>query len=137
MRNNDFTFYGYKQRSNIKYNSSTQNWRIELLLQSNKTATAIGYLHPLGTRNYLLSQSLGGGHIHLDINACDDRKEFNCRDGSCITIEKRCNSELDCIDGDDESECNIIDIPPSYLSHVPGNLGFQVILQFDFSKPSI
>ena len=121
MRINDFTFYGYKKRTNIKYNNSAGSWDIKVLSDSNKHASTNGHLPPLGTQDYTLSEDLGGGHIRLDINACDDRKQFNCQDGSCIPIEKRCNSEFDCKDGDDESECNLIDVPISYLSFVPGN----------------
>ena len=122
IKNNDFTFSGYKKRSNIEYNNSTGNWTIKIISHSNKHATTNGVLPPLGTKDYLLSQDLGGGHITLDLNACDDRKHFNCQDGICIPIVKRCNSELDCINGGDESQCNIIDIPGSYLSFVPGNI---------------
>ena len=120
MKNEDFSFYGYKQRSNIIFDKTTGNWKIIELLHSNKTAITNASLSPLGTRNFLLSQDLGGGHISLDINACDDRTQFNCQEGSCIPIEKRCNSEFDCKYGDDEIECNLIDIPHTYLSFVPG-----------------
>ena len=61
-------------------------------------------------------------NVVLNLNTCDDKREYNCRDGSCITIEQRCDSKFDCIDGSDESECNIIDFPNFYLRHVPGNI---------------
>ena len=132
MKNNDFTFYGYKGRSNIEYNNSTGNWNIRVLSDSNKHATMRGSFPPLGSKDYIMSQDLGGGHVRLDINACDDRKQFNCQDGSCIPIEKRCNSEFDCKDNDDESECTLIDIPNSYLSFVPGISCF--IFKFHITK---
>ena len=132
MKSNDFTFYGYKKRSNIEYNHSTGNWNIRVLSDPNKLATMNGSLPPFGTKDYILSRGLGGGHIRLDINACDDRKQYNCRDGSCIPIEKRCNSEFDCKDNDDESECNLIGISQSYLSFVPGII--CLMLKFHISQ---
>ena len=132
MKNNDFTLYGYKKRSNIEYNRSTGNWTIKVISDSNKNATTDGALSPLGTNAYFISEELGGGQILLHINACNDRKHFNCQDGSCIPIEKRCNSEFDCKDNDDERECNLIDIPYSYLSFVPGIFCF--IFKFHNAK---
>ena len=133
MKSNDFTFYGYKKRTNIEYNHSAGSWNIRVLSDSNKQASTNGSLPPLGTNSYFLSQELGGGHILLDINACNDQTQFNCQDGSCIAIEKRCNSEFDCKDNDDESECNLIDIPHSYLNFVPG----IILCNFQISSFSI
>ena len=93
----------------------------------NKYATTNGSLPPFGTKYYLLSEELGGGHIPIHINACNDKKEYNCRDGSCIMIEQRCDSQFDCIDGSDESECNVIGIPASYLKHVPGMMCSSIL----------
>ena len=128
MKNNNFNFYGYNNGSNIEHNTTTEEWRIELLSNSNKHVTTAGALPPLGTKNYIPSEGLGGGQIFLHINACEDRTQFNCQDGSCIPIEKRCNSEFDCKYGDDEIECNLIDIPHSYLSFVPGIISSIFIL---------
>ena len=119
MRNNDFTFRGYTN-SKIGYDDSKENWVIQIDSGSNMHAITNGSVPPFGTKEYLLSEELGGGHMLLNINACDDNNHFNCKDGSCIPIEKRCDSKFDCNDDNDESECRMIHFPASYLSHVPG-----------------
>ena len=121
MKSKDFTFNGY-QNTKIRLTNETNIWSIEIPHNSNKTAITISALPPIGTHKYSLSQSLGGGHILLNINACDESKHYNCKDGSCIDSEKRCDSKIDCFDASDESNCDKIALPKSYLKHVPGML---------------
>ena len=89
-----------------------------MIRNSEAYAITNGTLPPFGSRTFFLE---GNSHdsILLNINSCDDNIEFNCKDGSCVSIGKRCDSNLDCSDGSDEINCKIISIPPSYLSHVP------------------
>lgn len=123
----DFNFNGFKSTI-ISYDNSTSKWMMKLSSDSNKYATTNGSLPPYGTKDYVLSEELGGGHITLNINACDDTREFNCQDGSCIMMEKRCDSQFDCIDGSDEIECKVINTPVAYLKHVPGTMCSSVFL---------
>ena len=119
MLTNDFSLNGFKSTL-ISYDNSTTKWMMKLSSDSDKYATTNGSLPPFGTKEYFLSKELGGGHITLNVNACDDKTEYNCQDGSCILMEHRCDSQFDCIDASDEIECNVIDIPVAYLKHVPG-----------------
>ena len=111
---NNFTLTGYTN-SKIAFNSSTETWRIELLSDPNAYAVTNGTYPPFGTREYVLSNYLvgGSGPILLNLNACNDLIEYNCKDGSCIPIEQRCDSKFDCYDDSDEGECNKIAIPES------------------------
>ena len=118
---NDFTFSGY-QNTKISFSSLTNSWSIETHKDSNKTATTKSLLPPFGTHKYSLSQSLGGGHVLLNINACDESKHYNCKDGSCIDSEKRCDSKIDCFDASDESDCRKIITGTTYLKHIPGEI---------------
>ena len=118
MENMDFNFTGYSG-STIASQNNTSIWKIEMLANTGMYATTNGTVPPFGTQEYLLSEDLGGGQIALHLNACNDLHEYNCEDGSCIPIEKRCDSKVDCVDGSDEDTCHMIDVPNYYLSHVP------------------
>ena len=128
MLSNDFTLNGY-QNTKISFSNLTNTWSIKIQGDSTKFATTKSTLPPLGTHKYSLSQSVGGGHVLLNINACDEDKQFNCKDGSCIDGERRCDSKIDCYDASDESNCRKILTGSNYLKHIPGEL-----LIFSFNK---
>ena len=121
MLSNDFSLSGYRN-TKITFDNITKSWTIQMPFNSEQQATTNGTLPPFGTQKYIISKILGGGQIYLNINACDESKEYNCKDGSCVRIEERCNSKIDCFDASDESDCDIISIPKSYLKHVPGRM---------------
>ena len=117
MMENNFTFSGYTD-SKIVPGDTSGTWEIQMLSNSEMYAITNGTLPPFGSRTYFLDGNSNDQFV-LNINSCNDNTDFNCKDGSCVAIEKRCDSNLDCNDGSDEIDCNIISIPPSYLSHVP------------------
>ena len=123
MLDNNFTLTGYTN-SKLAYDDNTDTWRVELLSDPSAVAVTNGTDPPFGTHEYQLSKDLVGsdGSILLNLNACDDLNEYNCQDGSCVAIEQRCDSKFDCFDDSDERGCNKIEIPKSYLKHVPGLL---------------
>ena len=132
MQSNDFTFIGY-QNTKISFSNSKKSWSIEILQDSNNTATTTSILPPFGTQEYSLSASLGGGHILLNINGCDESKQYNCEDGNCIDSEKRCDSKIDCFDASDENDCKKILFPKAYLKHIPGNSTMNYIFPFVYT----
>ena len=59
-------------------------------------------------------------NIILSFDQCTDN-EFNCNDGSCIKIEKRCDYKSDCNDDSDEHHCMLVELPHSYdKTEIPG-----------------
>ena len=127
MESQKWSLSGYTN-SRIAYDNVTEGWKIEVLTDPDKFATTNAKLPPFGVREYHLSDGLGGGNVTLNINACDDETEYDCNDGICIPIGERCDSKFDCLDHSDESACQVIDVPTSYLRHVPaGKIKFLQI----------
>lgn len=56
--------------------------------------------------------------VDLMLTVCNE-KEFTCSDGSCVDINKRCNSEIDCVDRSDELDCLPLLLPPQYSNIIP------------------
>ena len=130
MERMDFTLNGYS-KSFIAAQKNASTWEMKMPSDANDYAIMNGTVPPFGTHEYLLSENLGGGQIALHINACNDRQEFNCKDGSCIPIEERCDSVFDCVDRSDEDGCHMIEVPSSYLRHVPDQDQTKVVLTLD------
>ena len=124
MKIGDFTFSGYS-KSKIGNDKEEDGWKIEMISDPQKYARTNGTLPPFGTQVYRLSDDLGGGQVTLTLHACEERTEYNCNDGGCVPIEQRCDSNLNCADGSDETDCHIIDVPGTYLKHVPAGVIFD------------
>ena len=63
---------------------------------------------------------------------CDPDAEFTCDDGTCISIDERCDEISNCLDGSDEDRCEIVIIDgTSYRKqHPPLNVQGNVTANF-------
>jgi len=52
---------------------------------------------------------------------------FNCGNGSCIDLEKRCNSVIDCEDRTDEIGCSLVSLPEGYDKEVSNSEKSELI----------
>ena len=73
---------------------------------------------------------------------CNDESQFTCDDGTCISLEDRCDQISHCIDGSDEYRCKKINIPNGRYrnQHQPMNAHknrqLEVGISFDLSMLS-
>lgn len=54
----------------------------------------------------------------LTLTSCKDG-EWSCADGRCISKDRRCNHELDCVDESDEIKCEVFNVLTGYEPNVP------------------
>ena len=45
--------------------------------------------------------------LDITLTGCSDT-EFTCKDGSCISMDERCDDKTDCSDETDEDECSLV-----------------------------
>ena len=122
-------FYKGFINSNIKYNESLESW----VLNSEDglvTGVAVSSMSSMGT---------GGQTWRFDQDICStnslepmmavmtvcNRDQFTCEsDGACIAMEERCDQFPNCEDFSDESSCELVVLPQTY---VPDYAPFTVL----------
>ncbi|XP_064095797.1 uncharacterized protein LOC135207858 isoform X2 [Macrobrachium nipponense] len=105
------------QNSYINYSDS--EWRLQtkglnenvVLMQVPSTSD---YL-PLGRKSWIVSNEHKS--VKLLLTSCD-RHQFTCDSGDCISLNLRCDTYRDCLDGSDEENC--LPAPSSALSGIVG-----------------
>ena len=58
--------------------------------------------------------------VLLHLTACG-AESYNCHDGTCVDIKRRCDKKNDCPDASDEKNCTLLITSSSYQSHVAPN----------------
>lgn len=83
--------------------------------------------------------SNGEEHV-LTFSDCHPDK-FTCSDGSCIGLDQKCDSVIDCEDGTDETECQFLVADNNYakeqLPFTDTNQPVQVSEIFIFPRKNI
>ena len=57
---------------------------------------------------------LENGERHLMAFSDCHPNGFTCTDGSCIDLDAKCDSVVDCFDGSDESDCEFLVVDKDY-----------------------
>ena len=109
--------------SKIGFSMKQQKWILEVLSNPEVYATFNASEFPMGDAVWdVFGDPCLGGREHaimsLHLSVCTD-DEFNCNDGSCISIAERCDGQIQCQDKSDELGCRLIKQEPSYLKDMP------------------
>ncbi|XP_042894047.1 uncharacterized protein LOC122267911 [Penaeus japonicus] len=109
----------------IKYGED-RKWHLLNMWTSETEATLFSHdaSLPLGLHSWRITSNSdicgkqeGSTHL-LALTACRDN-EYSCRDGTCISLEKRCDLRVDCPDNSDETSCDKLVPPQDYLLQLP------------------
>ena len=89
--NGHYTLDGYTSTL-IKFDEVSDKWRMELLAKRTSyfaTTEVDDSDYPIGNRMWNISSPQFSGIANLNLNGCHDSTQFNCEDGSCISIDER------------------------------------------------
>ena len=59
-----------------------------------------------------------GEEVSLALSTCGDG-QYTCADGSCISLNQRCDLRVDCPDESDEAVCSLVALPNGYRTNIP------------------
>ncbi|XP_063869502.1 glycine receptor subunit alpha-2-like [Scylla paramamosain] len=81
-----------------------------------------GVHYPFGTHQWKVMSVLcgleAGMAVNLTLSVCG-KGMFTCEDGTCISLQKRCDLRVDCPDQSDEHQCSLVDVPQDYQNNIP------------------
>ncbi|XP_050727804.1 uncharacterized protein LOC127004286 [Eriocheir sinensis] len=94
--------------------------------------------YPNGRSTWLFNrQECGAVEKELVLSTCGP-EQFPCDSGQCVTQGKRCNRKLDCSDGTDERNCELVFLLPGYSQEVaPSNPGDAFVLHLSLEITSV
>ena len=111
--NNKYTFKGLQ--TNVIEFTLDEGWIIKN--STNNPILTLGKTqYPFGKKKWVNPST--NERLWLSFDACQ-KEQFNCDDGTCIRIQKRCNGLLDCEDGSDEANCSQVIVPLFYNKDLP------------------
>ena len=119
----------------IPKSGETNEYLLEMLLADSDTK------YPVGRKNVYYKETVCGidePKYIMTLSGCHFPTQFSCDSGRCIDISKRCDENIDCIDGSDEKMCTLLQVSLSYnqanapkpvRENEPLEINIQTILQ--------
>ena len=118
---NSLPFYKGFTSSSINYDEDSESWLLTTI-DSSVNGTSAAPIKAMGTgaqiwqfsRDICNTNSFDPFDAVLTVCA---RDEFTCHsDGSCISMEERCDQFPNCKDFSDEANCRLVVLPENYVS---------------------
>ena len=92
-------FFVSRRGSQIEFNEAENIWIMsDTATNSTALSKSSKSSHVLGKHNWTILANSGAVTFHLKLTACSNSNLFTCDDGTCISMESRCDHVLDCFD---------------------------------------
>ena len=120
---NQIKFYEGYMNANIAFDDVNHEWKISDKLGNSRNLVAklkvdkFTSQSPIGRKTWFVQDALcksNDPNHTVTISNCNFPSEFTCNSGHCIDIKYKCDETEQCIDGSDETFCDLIHIQPSY-----------------------
>ena len=90
---------------------------------------------PLGRHTWTIPERKDNKSL-LVLSTCILGSQFTCTSGRCVEKSSRCNHTVECGDGSDEEDCELVKIPRSYKKNLPPKTDYRKIIGNNHSDHS-
>ena len=129
----EFYWRGLQGKSSVVWGEAENSWTLAPLVKDSSTSGVYRghWVYPMGHHTWEIAgdRCQGGPGAPaeesrtLSFSRCS-LLEYACDDGTCLSMDLRCDSKADCDDFSDERDCKMIEVDASYMKEkIPPKLG--------------